>query len=59
MNNGVELQDLICGIRLCKHMGYQNIQIESDSELIVGWLKNKICSSWHLWDIWENLEEIL
>lgn len=48
MNNGTKLQTLISGIRLCKEMEYQNIHIESDTELVVGWLQKNLCSSWYL-----------
>lgn len=29
-NNSAELQALICGIQMCKNMGYQNICIKFD-----------------------------
>lgn len=38
-NNGAELYDLVSGIRLCKTLAIQNIIIETNSELVVGWLR--------------------
>lgn len=58
-NNNAELQALICGNQMCNDMGYHNICIELDFELVMGWLKKKICNSWNLWDIWKNLENKL
>lgn len=37
-NNSAQLQALLSGVRLCKALGFNNICIESDSTLVVGWL---------------------
>lgn len=49
---------ILC-IRQYKDLGFDNIVIETDSELVVGWLKMNSCSAWYLWDYWERLEEAL
>lgn len=59
MNNGAELQALTSGVWLCKELGHQNICIEINSELVVGWLNAKCCSSWYLWDVQKLFEEEL
>lgn len=46
-------------IRLCKDLGYHNDCIETNSEMVVGWLRANICSTWYLWNFWELLEEEL
>lgn len=42
-NKGAKLQALINVIRLSKDFGYTNILIESDSDLVVGWLQKNLC----------------
>ncbi|KAF5464702.1 hypothetical protein F2P56_014758 [Juglans regia] len=58
-NNGVELRAITSDVRLCKELGYQNICIESNLELVVSWLITRVCTTWYLWDFWELLEEEL
>lgn len=57
--NGVELQASISGIWFSKELGYTNVQIESDSEAVVGWMKKHFCYLWYLWDYWESLKHVL
>lgn len=58
-NKGAELQLLISGIRLYKTLGIENIIIEIDFELVVGWIRKNLCSSWYLWDFLEHLRDEL
>lgn len=44
-------------MRLYKSMGYQNLEIESNSELLAGWIQKKQCSPWYLWEFWEELDK--
>ncbi|KAJ0074622.1 hypothetical protein Patl1_37562 [Pistacia atlantica] len=52
-NNEAELRALLAGISLCKKLGFNQINIESDSTLIVSWLSSRKCMAWYLWDYWE------
>lgn len=54
-NNEAELRALNCGLVLCKELGFQNIVIESDSMLVVNWLREKECTMWYLWDFWDEV----
>lgn len=55
-NNEAKLQALISGISMCKTLDIQNIIIETNSELVVGWLKKNHCSAWYLWNFQESLQ---
>lgn len=46
-HNSVEFQAIVSGIRLRKELVFQNICIELDFALVVGWLKAKFCSIWY------------
>lgn len=51
---------MISGIRLFKELDYINVQIESNSTLVVVWLEKKnLCTLWYLRDYWEELEHAL
>ncbi|KAJ0029811.1 hypothetical protein Pint_13441 [Pistacia integerrima] len=54
-NNEVELRALLAGISLCKELGFNQINIENDSTLIVSWLSSRKCTAWYLWDYWVDL----
>lgn len=36
-----------------------NVVIESDSMVIVGWLQIKVCSLRYLWNFWEDILQAL
>lgn len=55
-NNSVKLQVILSRDWLCKVLGYNNICIESDSTLVVGWFQSKVCPIWYLWDFWKELK---
>ena len=54
-NNSAELKAILEGIRLCKRLLYFNVIIESDSRIVVDWLRKGRCTLWYLWDFWEDL----
>ncbi|TXG69366.1 hypothetical protein EZV62_004301 [Acer yangbiense] len=54
-NNSAELTAIMEGIRLCKRLLHFNVIIESDSRIVVDWLRKGRCSLWYLWDFWEDL----
>ncbi|KAK0581732.1 hypothetical protein LWI29_017271 [Acer saccharum] len=54
-NNSAELKAILEGIRLCKRLLHFNVIIESDSRIVVDWLRKGRCSLWYLWDFWEDL----
>ncbi|KAG2713072.1 hypothetical protein I3843_04G149000 [Carya illinoinensis] len=58
-NNEAELKALIGGLTLCKELGLVNLVIESDSMLVVKWLREKMCTVWYLWDYWEEVVQVL
>ncbi|TXG59223.1 hypothetical protein EZV62_013796 [Acer yangbiense] len=55
MNNSAELKAIMEGIRLCKRLLHFNMINESDSRIVVDWLRKGRCSLWYLWDFWEDL----
>lgn len=44
MNNGVELQAMISGKKLGKTLGIWNVIIETNLELVIGWIRKNQCS---------------
>ncbi|KAF5472295.1 hypothetical protein F2P56_009026 [Juglans regia] len=58
-NNKAELRAILEGIRLCKSLSFSKIIIESDSNLIVDWLRSGKCTLWHLWNYWNELSHEL
>ncbi|KAF5477339.1 hypothetical protein F2P56_003988 [Juglans regia] len=37
-NNLVELRALLAGLKLCRELGFMNIEIECDSQVVVDWV---------------------
>ncbi|KAJ0086550.1 hypothetical protein Patl1_07518 [Pistacia atlantica] len=58
-NNEAELKALIAGVSLCKELGFSQLNIESDSTLVVSWLSSRKCTAWYLWDYWDELLSLL
>ncbi|KAJ0018521.1 hypothetical protein Pint_09996 [Pistacia integerrima] len=54
-NNEAELRALLASVSLCKELGFNQLNIESDSSLIVSWLSSRKCTAWYLWDYWDDL----
>lgn len=46
-------------MKLRKSLGFGQIFIETDFELVVNWVKNKLCNSWYFWNLWKILLEEL
>lgn len=44
-NNGAELQALISGVKLYKSLGFEHISIETNFDLVVGWVKKNLWNS--------------
>lgn len=55
-NNSAKLQAPLSETWLCKDLSYNNICIDSNLNLVVGWIQSKLCPIWYLWDFWEELE---
>lgn len=58
-NNGIELQAMFSGVKLCKSLLFWHIFIEFDSELVMRWLTKRIYNAWYLWDFWDEVQEEL
>ena len=58
-NNEAELRAVVEGISICKHLGYDGIDIECDSNIVVSWIRSRICNLWYLWDFWDQLIDLL
>ncbi|XP_042973032.1 uncharacterized protein LOC122304830 [Carya illinoinensis] len=58
-SNYAEVMSLIHGLRRIKMMGVAHIDLESDSMLVVRWLKASRCEVWYLKEYWEELMELL
>ncbi|KAG6673010.1 hypothetical protein I3842_16G088800 [Carya illinoinensis] len=58
-NKEAELRAVVEGIKICKQMGYNHIDIECDSVVVVDWITSRKCSVWYLWDFWEQLRSML
>lgn len=54
-NNEAEVRAVREGIALCKKLNFVNMIIESDSKLVVNWLRRGKYTVWYLWDFWEEL----
>lgn len=53
------MQALIRGVRMCKPLGFGQIENETDSELVVGWVTKNHCNIWYLWDFWKVVHKEL
>ncbi|KAG6658896.1 hypothetical protein CIPAW_04G193300 [Carya illinoinensis] len=58
-SNYAEVMSLIHGLRRIKMMGVAHIDLESDSMMVVRWLKASRCEVWYLEEFWEELMEML
>ncbi|KAF5468683.1 hypothetical protein F2P56_012820 [Juglans regia] len=58
-NNVVELMALLHGLRQCRNLGIQKVEVELDSLLIVNWLEKMRCGIWYLEDYWEEILGLL
>lgn len=52
-NNSVKLKAKIKGIWLCKLLQYFNIFLKV--RIVVDWIWKGRCTTWYLWDFWEDL----
>ncbi|KAI9195370.1 hypothetical protein LWI28_014229 [Acer negundo] len=57
-NNEAELRVLVEEITICKHFGHDGIDIEFDSDVVVSWIRARICNPWYLWDFWDQLTDL-
>ncbi|XP_042958229.1 uncharacterized protein LOC122293848 [Carya illinoinensis] len=58
-NNSAKLKAIVEGVRLGKRLHMNNIIIESDSKIVVDWIRTRKCTLWYLWDFWDELCEEL
>ncbi|KAK1568346.1 hypothetical protein Q3G72_023379 [Acer saccharum] len=58
-NNEAELRAVVEGIFICKHLGHDGIDIECDYDIVVSWIRSRICNLWYLWDFWDQLIDLL
>ncbi|XP_042965908.1 uncharacterized protein LOC122299590 [Carya illinoinensis] len=58
-NNEAELRALYYGLKYCKDLALEKIEIEVDSLLVANWLRGGRCSIWYLEDYWEEIQDIL
>ncbi|KAK1564397.1 hypothetical protein Q3G72_002354 [Acer saccharum] len=58
-NNEAELRAVVEGISICKHLGHDGIDIECDYDIVVFWIRSRICNLWYLWDFWDQLIDLL
>ncbi|KAI9170044.1 hypothetical protein LWI28_021597 [Acer negundo] len=54
-NNGTELRAITEGFMLCRRLNLFNVIIESDSKVVVDWLRAGKCTLWYLWHYWDDL----
>ncbi|KAK0585848.1 hypothetical protein LWI29_034921 [Acer saccharum] len=54
-NSIVEVLALFDGLRMVQQRGLQNLLVQSDSKVVVGWLNSGICNLWYMWDFWEEI----
>lgn len=45
------------GVRRCYHLGLCQVEIETDSQLLVNWITKGEYNIWYLEDIWDELYE--
>ncbi|XP_042950232.1 uncharacterized protein LOC122282338 [Carya illinoinensis] len=53
-NNHAELKALLIGLKYCRALGLNQVDIESDSLICVSWIQKKHCGVWYLEDFWEE-----
>lgn len=58
-SNRAELRALLEGVRRCKQLHMNSVDIETDSKVILSWLQKTKCRIWYLKDYWEELQELL
>lgn len=49
---------LLDGLKLAYNLGIHNIIVESDSAILVQWIKDGKCSLWYLWDYWDDVRRL-
>ncbi|KAF5202660.1 hypothetical protein FRX31_007753 [Thalictrum thalictroides] len=57
-NNLAESCALLDGLQLCISLGFNSIEVQSDSLLVINWLKKKIGVPWNLKHIWLTIHQI-
>ncbi|KAF5465389.1 hypothetical protein F2P56_015402 [Juglans regia] len=58
-NNNAELISLLHGLRNCREMGLQLVEVEMDSNILVNRLRKRNCGIWYLEDFWEEIMQLL
>lgn len=57
-NMVAESRALLDGLHLAQKLGIKNVMIESDSQVLVNWLRSGVCTLWFMWDFWEKIKEL-
>ncbi|XP_060182379.1 uncharacterized protein LOC132612052 [Lycium barbarum] len=57
-NNIAETKTILMGLKWCIDRGYQNINIESDSKLIIGMINGDIRIAWQVKDLIQQIDMI-
>lgn len=55
-NTVAEGRALFNGLRMAQQMGLRNVMVESNSEIIVGWINARGYKFWYLWDFGEEVK---
>lgn len=58
LNMVAEGRALVDGLQLARQLHLHKVLIESDSQVLVNWLKSGICTFWYMLDFWEEIKEI-
>lgn len=49
---------LLDGLEMAQNLGIKNLLVESDSKVILGWLKSDTCNFRYMWDFWEEIQTL-
>lgn len=58
-NTYAEVMGFLFGLQNARHMGFNAIEIEMDSKLIIEWILTRRCGLWYLEDFWEEIVHYL
>ena len=53
-SNRAELLAVLQGLKACKELGINFVEIELDSQVVISWWHRRRCGVWYLEDFWED-----
>lgn len=44
-------------LKLAHQLGIQDLMLESNSKVILGWINFEKCNLWYFWDYWDDIKQ--